>query len=254
MSDRRLGVLGGMGPAATADFFAKLVKLTPAHRDQQHIATVICSVPQIPDRTKAILEGGPSPLPAMLSALTLLERCGCNFIAIPCNTAHYWFDELQRQATVPIVHIVDAAVRAVRMKQGDACAVGLLATTATVQAGIYSRRLEQLGIECLVPGTKEQASVMAIIRAIKGGTLDSRVADQLQDMAAELAARGATSVILGCSELPLAMPRDVSNVFYVDATEALATECVRMFEVGGTFDAATRGSIEKAVDKCRILL
>ncbi len=108
---RILGVLGGMGPLATVDFLQKLIEETPASRDQDHIPVIAYSVPQIPDRPLAILGKGESPLPHMLEGIHTLKRAGAQAIAIACNTAHYWYDDLVLQGGLPILHIADAACR-----------------------------------------------------------------------------------------------------------------------------------------------
>ena len=107
-----LGILGGMGPLATADFYAKLIAQTPAARDQDHVPVVIYAVPQVPDRTAALLRGGATPVPALLAGLRTLVAAGAQAIAMPCNTAHAWFDELAAQSPVPLLHIADAAADA----------------------------------------------------------------------------------------------------------------------------------------------
>lgn len=225
---RILGVLGGMGPAATADFLKKLIELTPAQRDQDHIATLVCSIPQVPDRNDAILNGGPSPLPAMTRALAVLERCGASVAAIPCNTAHFWFDDLQHGSGLRIVHIVDAALQSIRLYHASVNAVGLLATNATVHARVYADRLTRSGVECLVPDARDQERIMQVIRSIKAAETVEQGTCVIDRVADRLIARGAASVILGCSELPLILQGRTSP--YIDATEALARACVRIFK------------------------
>src|SRR5690606_28553292 len=100
-----LGVLGGMGPLATVDFLSKLIEETAAGRDDDHVPVVVYSVPQIPSRPAAIVSGGPSPLPAMLDGVRTLKGAGATVLAIACNTAHYWYDDLAAAAGIPIVHI-----------------------------------------------------------------------------------------------------------------------------------------------------
>jgi aspartate racemase len=221
-----LGVLGGMGPAATADFLSKLTWLTPVRRDQQHLRSIICSYPDIPDRTEAILSNGPSPLPAMLNCLALLQLCDVSCVAIPCNTAHYWFEELQRQSSVPILHIVDAVQHVLTERNALTLPVGLLATTATIRTGVYARRLAQHGVSCIVPEQREQARVMQMIRRIKSGDTTESVSAELSSVVASLRRRGAGAIILGCTELPLRLPAHDPD--FIDSTAALALECIRL--------------------------
>jgi aspartate racemase len=221
-----LGVLGGMGPAATADFFSKLTKMTLANRDQDHVAAVICSFPQIPDRSDAILNNGATPLPAMLHALSVLEGCGVTRIAIPCSTAHFWFDDLKRHTPLPIIHMVDAVACTLRDKGIGGGSVAVLGTTATIRARVYAERLEKWGFDCVAPGDAEQARIMDAIRAVKAGHLRNRqCAEAVRQVAVNLLKGGAQSVILGCTELPLLLPA-VAMPDLIDATAALARACL----------------------------
>lgn len=221
-----LGIIGGMGPAATADFLVKLTRLTPAGIDQEHVASVVCCLPDIPDRSAAIFANGPSPLSAMLHSLRILERCNVSCVAIPCNTAHYWFDDLQRETALPMIHIVDAVRRALVAREVVHKPVGLLATTATVRTGIYANHLSPHGIDCLNPTDHEQDHIMEVIRRIKAGTADRESTASLRTVAASLKRRGARTIILGCTELPLVLPSEEDGDELLDSTAALAQECV----------------------------
>jgi aspartate racemase len=138
-----VGVLGGMGPLATVDFLHKMLLATAAEHDQDHVPVLACNMPQIPDRTLAYRGQGPSPLPAMLGCAERLVAGGAGLIVVPCNTAHLWFDDLQRQVPLPMLHIVDAALAEVTRLTASAQApvrVGLLATDATLSSGLYMNR------------------------------------------------------------------------------------------------------------------
>ena len=137
-TDRLLGVLGGMGPLATVEFLRKLIEHTPARVDQEHIPCITYSVPQVPCRVTAILDGGPSPLPAMLKGINVLERAGVSAIAIPCVTAHHWFDEMTAATRLPILHIAKATIEVLATNADPGHCVGVLATRATLQAGTFS--------------------------------------------------------------------------------------------------------------------
>jgi aspartate racemase len=204
-----LGVLGGMGPAATADFLARLARLTPARRDQDHIPTIVYSDPQTPDRSDAILGRGPSPLPAMLRGIDFLNQAGCALIAIPCNTAHYWYEELAARSRVPILHIADATIE--RLRGRPAHRVGVLATDGTIQAGIYHRRLRAAGLEPLDllqdAGDNPSAGdnpVMRGIRLMKGGD-PAGARESLEAGAKELVNRGADALVAGCTDVSAAL-------------------------------------------------
>lgn len=223
-----LGVLGGMGPLATVDFMQKVIERTPATTDQEHLPMVVVSIPQVPDRTAAILGRGESPVPAMLEGIRLLNQAGVALIAIPCNTAHYWFDDLVRESQVPILHIADAACAVLEQRARGVRTVGFMGTSGAVAAGIYQQRIIAGGYDCLVPTDDDQvALVMGGIYKIKAG--DLAAARQLLERAADgLRARGAEAIILGCTEIPIVI-KDGGDV--VDATLALADACVRRFAV-----------------------
>jgi aspartate racemase len=218
-----LGVLGGMGPLATVDFLKKLIEETPAARDQDHIPVVTYSVPQIPDRPPAITGDGESPLPHMLDGIRTLKHAGASVIAIACNTAHHWYDALAREGGVPILHIADAACGAINARRA-----GLIATRGTVAAGFYQQRFARHGIECLLNTEAEQERhVLPAIEHVKRNELAAAHALALQ-AALRLRERGAQVIVLGCTEIPLAIehaPSDVTPIC-VDATRALARACV----------------------------
>ncbi len=221
-----IGILGGMGPLATVDFLAKLVERTPAACDQEHVPLVVYSVPQIPDRSASILRGGESPLPAMQAGIRTLERAGARAIAITCNTAHYWFDDLARECGVPLLHIADCACAALG---GDVANVGLLATKGTLAAGFYQQRLAARGYRCLINRQEEiDAWVMPGIDLVKAGDIAGGGA-LLQQALAALIERGAQRVILACTEIPLALDRIVAPQLplCIDATAALADACLQ---------------------------
>jgi aspartate racemase len=228
MTDRVLGVLGGMGPLASAHFMARLTLLTPAERDQDHIPAILWSDPRVPDRTAARLDGGPDPLPALLRGLRGLETAGAQAIAIPCNTAHGWHAPLQDATALPILHIVDAAVAALRAVAVPGATVGLLGTAGTLAMRLYQDRLEALGFRCLTPGSAVMASLVTpAIAQVKANRLG--VAHPLAaEAVGVLAGRGATCVVLACTELPLAVAAGPAPVVpVIDTIDALALAAIR---------------------------
>jgi aspartate racemase len=221
-----LGVLGGMGPLATVDFLTKLIEETPAQGDSDHVPVLVYSVPQIPSRPAAILQGGDSPLPAMIEGVCTLARGGATAIAIACNTAHHWYDELARAAAVPLFHIADAACAALAAR-GTPRRVGLIATRGTLASGFFQRRLARSGIASLTPTEEEQDTLVApAIRAVKRHALAE--AHALAVAACErLEIRGAEAILLACTEIPPAIGlRDTPvAALCVDPTRALAAAC-----------------------------
>lgn len=196
-----LGILGGMGPSATADFFAKLVALTPARCDQEHVPLLLSCLPQTPDRSAAILGNGPSPLPCLLLGLRRLVDAGALAIVVPCNSSHHWFDELQAASPAPILHIADAAISAL---PADPRPVALLATRGALHSGFYQRKLEARGQSWWRPDPGNgQEAVDDAIAAIKRGD-PAAAGEAMRTVWQHCAAAGVGAAIMACTEIPLA--------------------------------------------------
>lgn len=221
MHKKVLGVLGGMGPEASAYFYMLVTKLTKAKRDQDHISMIIYSEPTIPDRTKAFLGQGPSPLPAMVEAIKILEKSGANLIAIPCNSAHYWINELKKSTNVQIINMIEEFTK--DLTRLNYKKVGLLATTTTVQSKLYERYLKLHNIEVIIPRNQEE--VMQAIYYVKANKI-KKARRIFIKASKELEERGVQAIIAGCTEVPLALqPRDL-NVPLLDPMVSLAKKCI----------------------------
>jgi aspartate racemase len=220
-----IGILGGMGPLAGADFLARLTLATPATRDQDQLRAVLWSDPTVPDRTLAALAGGPSPLPAMLAGVRVLEQAGAGCLAIPCNTAHLWADEIAAATALPLLHIVDAAAAALAARGIAGGTIGVMGTAATLRLGLYQDRLARRGYACLVPDEAAMAGLVSpAIARIKANDLAGAAAPLL-GAARALAAEGAQAVVLGCTEIPLALrgpEAEGSGLALIDTIDALA--------------------------------
>jgi aspartate racemase len=227
MNRKVLGVLGGMGPLASAQFMVRLTLLTPATRDQDHIPTVLWSDPRVPDRTVGTLAGGADPLPWLLHGIVGLRRAGCGAIAIPCNTAHGWYNAMHDAAGVPILHIVDAAAAELRRVGIGSGTIGVMGTQATLAMRLYQDRLGALGWSCIVPSQEQMERLVSpAIALVKA----NRVADAYAPLAhvvRSLGARGASSVVLGCTEIPLGIQAGPEPVLpVVDTIDALARAAI----------------------------
>lgn len=231
---RVLGVLGGMGPLAGATFMQRLTVLTPAERDQDHVPTILWSDPRVPDRTAARLSGGEDPLPALLRGIRGLEAAGCGAIAIPCNTAHGWFDAMQSATRLPILHIVEAAADELLRLGVTSGPIGLMATKGTLAMRLYQDRLEGRGYEVLVPSAEEMDRiVMPAIDGVKANRVAEAYAP-LAEMAIALAGRGARAVVLGCTEIPLGISAGPALPFPVaDTIDALARAAIAWAKPAG---------------------
>jgi aspartate racemase len=221
-----VGILGGMGPLATIDFMRKMLLATPAATDQQHVPVVVSSIPQVPDRTEAFRGTGPSPLAAMLASGRRLADAGAGLVVMPCNTAHLWFDELQHQLALPMLHLVDAALEDAVALAGPGARIGLLATDATLAAGLYVNRQSSGGVHWLHPTASEMLEwVMPGIAAVKAGELQAG-RELLLAAALALKQRGVSALVLGCTEIPLALDETNAPLPLIDATAALARRAV----------------------------
>lgn len=225
-----VGILGGMGPLATLDFMRKMLEATPAACDQEHVPVVVSSIPQVPDRTAAFRGEGESPLTAMIASGRRLAAAGAGLAVIPCNTAHLWFDDLQQALGLPMLHMVDAALAEAQSLAGPGARLGLLATEATLASGLYFKRTlpgrPDQDIQWLLPTVTEMALLVTPgIAAVKAADL-ARAAELLKAAAQALARRGAQALVLGCTEIPLALGQGDAPLPIVDPTAALARQAV----------------------------
>ena len=240
MGDRakpaRVGILGGMGPAATADFYRKLVEATPAERDQDHIPVLVEADPAIPDRSESYLRGGPTPLPFLQRGAKLLEARGADLLVMPCNTAHLWYEAIVQQLGIPLLHIVDAVVEDLLAQLGGAVAgralrVGLLGTEATARGRLYPLRAIQdhraRAWQWVLPGSEVQARLQQGIAAVKGGDLDAG-RRAMADTCDGLLGQRVDAIVYACTEVPLALAGGFDpRVAASDSTAALARYTVR---------------------------
>jgi aspartate racemase len=229
MTDKVLGVLGGMGPLASAQFMLRLTLLTPAATDQEHIPAVLWSDPRVPDRGAAMRPTGADPLPWLLRGIEGLKRAGCGAIVVPCNTAHLWYDAMVQVAELPMPHIVDAAaadLARIGLRPG---LIGLMGTATTLRSKLYQQRLGDLGWDCIEP-TDEQMTrlVSPAIALVKANQVADAYAP-LAEVVNALAARGAAAVVLGCTEIPLGIqagPGERLTVPVIDTIDALARAAI----------------------------
>ena len=226
-----IGVLGGMGPAATADFYAKLVAVVGAPQDQAHPPVVIWGDPSVPDRVSSVLDGTDAAYPVMLEGARRLALVGATFVAMPCNTAHHWLDRLAADSGVPFLDMVDEAVVAALGPDGP-LPTAVLGTAGTIGSGLYQRRWAVRagdGAPPLVCPTDVQQPVLAeeIARGKGGDVAGGRAL--LEVVVEQVRAAGAERVILACTELPVAWGSRPDEPGVVDATESLAAATWREY-------------------------
>lgn len=219
-----LGILGGLGPMSTVYFYEMLTSMTEADCDQDHIDIVISSRATTPDRTAFITGASDDdPLSVMVPDAKRLVSFGAEIIAIPCNTAHYFYDRLASEIDVPILNIIEESVKT--LKTQGVSRFGLLATDGTVNSRTYQRYCEAHGIECVVPDKERQARVMDIIYGqIKCG--EPANMESFFEIAHSMRAQGCERLILGCTELSLIKKTENLGDFYVDSLECLARSTI----------------------------
>lgn len=246
----KIGIVGGIGPAATVDFMNKIVVNTDARRDQDHIKLVVDHNPQIPDRTANLIGDGEDPTLAIYAACKRLEASQANLIAMPCNTAHAYVERIRRSVAIPIVNMLHETVRHIGRHHPGRRRVGLLATTGTVSSRVYHEAAAGAPFELLVPDQPHQTLVMRAIygeRGVKAGYVDGECRDDLMRALTHLVDAGASVVILGCTELPLLLGEDAAfaiggrEVALLDPTAILARRCVSLARAGVGQDGACGG-------------
>ena len=223
---KTIGILGGMGPLATADLLIKITTMTKADGDNEHIRVYVDCDCAIPDRTEAILHGGPDPVPEMTSALRNLEKCGADCIIMACNTAHYFLPRLQPLTSIPILDMPTiTARRCAELFPGKKAA--LLGTTGTLQTGLYNAAMEKAGVSYLLPEPDEQEWLMHLIYDVVKATRPMQPEEERWSrLLADLRARGADYFILACTELPIVANTLPDEGPFIDPTAELAREAI----------------------------
>lgn len=218
-----IGIIGGMGPMATVDLFRKIVSMTAAENDAEHIHILIDNDTAIPDRTEAILCGGESPVPYIVAAAHRLETMGADLLIMPCNTGHFFHEEISSACSVPLLSMPEETAIAVR-SMGLDC-VGLLATDGSVKSDFLDKAFGKYGISLLRPDAAAQREVMRLIYdEVKAGF--TPCPERLFPALSAMEAAGAQGFVLGCTELPIAF-EGVTGFRFIDPTTILAAAAIR---------------------------
>ncbi|MCH7822257.1 MAG: amino acid racemase [Proteobacteria bacterium] len=223
---KTVGVLGGMGPDATVDFMAKVIALTPAEKDQDHVHMIVDQNPKVPNRQEAILADGEDPGPVMAEMAQRLEVAGADFLVVPCNSAFGFASVVAGAVSIPLVSIIDVTVAAA--VEHGATAVGVLATDGCLKAGVFQDALEKVGVEAVLPSDYELGKLMTLVNRIKAGYQGESIARDMATLATALVDRGAQSVIAGCTEIPLVLDAAAVDVPLISSTDVLAQQTVAL--------------------------
>jgi aspartate racemase len=226
-NEKVAGIIGGMGPEATVDLMQRIIRLTPAMDDKDHIRCIVDNNPKVPSRIKAIIEGdGEDPGPVMADMGRRLEAWGADFLVIPCNTAHFYYDAVQEAVKIPVINMIDRVADQVKTRFGNEKKIGMLASPAVAITKLYTRRFDTLGITEVWPDKEHQDRLFTIIRQVKAGgiSLDlhrryAQVCDHLKDQGVRVAVVACTELSALGGNLPLET---------IDASQVLAEAIVRM--------------------------
>lgn len=221
-----VGVLGRLGPEATLDFYAKVVALTPAARDQEHLHVIIDSDPRVPNRNEAVAGTGPSPGPALAAMAKRLESAGADLLVMACNAAHAFQSEIEAAVSVPFVSIISETVRATAERCPGVRKVGVLGSSGCLDSRLYQTAFARHGVEVVVPEGAEREGFMTLLYRVKAGDKGSEVGTAMQTLAESLVAGGAQAVVAGCTEVPLVLAQAALGVPLVDSSAVLAERTV----------------------------
>lgn len=217
-----LGVLGGMGPAATIDFLHKVLENTRAETDQEQIPTITYNNCRIPDRNDAYLRNGASPVPELKRSAKVLEQAGADLIAIPCNTAHIWYKEISEGTSVEVLNMPEITAKAIP----EGSSVGIISTTPVRLSGLFSEKIEKRGGTALYHDNQE--SIMKAIYSVKAGRLEL-AREEFLSIISDLEAKGAEHILAGCTEVPVVIGKGDTRGTLIDPMVSLAVECARRF-------------------------
>lgn len=224
--DLTIGVLGGLGPQATLDFFAKVLELTAAPTDQDHLHLIIDNNPKVPNRNAAIAGDGPSAGPALAAMAGRLERAGAELLVMPCNTAHAFLGDIRAACALPFASIIDETIAELARLQPAIGRVGLLTAGGCRDARLYERALEAAGLRPVTTTAAQQADFMAALYAIKSGRRDESTRAIMCRLGEALIEAGAETVIAGCTEVPLVLADGDLSRPLIDSTAVLAAATV----------------------------
>lgn len=226
---KTIGILGGMGPEATAYMYSLIIKRTQVKKDQDHIRIFISNNPETPPRTEAILHQGPSPVPFLIEGIQRLKNAGADFVIMPCVTAHYFLPEVFAQIDIPFLSLIDEAVDWAKENIPGLKKVGLLSSTGTQVSKLFQNKFEEAGIDVMTPEEKDQQKVMSAIfgtGGIKAGFSSGSSKDDIIRAAQKLITGGAEAIIAGCTELPLVLKASDISVPLIEPMDILARKSI----------------------------
>jgi len=228
MTRKIVGVIGGMGPAATVHFMGRVLALTPATCDQEHIRLIVDNNGAVLDRNAAVTGAGPSPAPVLVAMARGLERAGAEMLVMPCNTAHAFVGAIVAASNLPFIDLIEAA--ADEAVSHEASFVGVLAADGCRRAGLYQDAFARRHVAPILLEPPAQSRFMALLRAIKAGDRGLEVRAGMKALADELVGAGAEALVAGCTEVPLVLGQGDVTVPLTDSLDALARATITAAE------------------------
>ncbi len=222
---KTLGIIGGMGPLATVNLFNKIVLGTDATSDQDHIHILVDNNTLIPDRTAHLLGKGEDPLNELIKSAVRLENMGADFLIMPCNTAHYFYDDIKKSIKIDFLNMIEETVKYMCEKYPNNKKIGLLATSGTVESKIYDLYFNKQGVEVIKPKEDSQKNIMNIIYDVKAGKKEIPV-DCIYNVVEELTSKGSEVFILGCTELSVVNEMYDLKGNFIDALNVIAEKAI----------------------------
>jgi len=220
-----IGILGGMGPEATVNLMHRVIIATPAGDDCEHVHLIVDSNPEVPSRIAALIDGsGQSPAPELVRMARRLETAGADALAIACNTAHGYASEITAAVSIPLLDVIDLARDAVVAMNMPQQRVGLLASTAVINLGLFAESFAAVGIQLVIPAV--QSDVMEVIKAVKRGDSDRNTRDQFAHIASMLLTDRVDILLIACSELSILVDSLDEAIPFLDTLDLLAREIV----------------------------
>ena len=227
MSDKKqktVGIIGGMGPEATVELMQRVIELTPATDDCDHIHMLVDNNPKVPSRIKALIDGdGESPLPELIKMAQGLEKSGADFLVMPCHTAHHYYAEIANSVSIPFISLIELAVKNIKSEFPHLKKIGLLASTAVINIKLYENAFKDYGIEVIYPELSQQDLLMSVIKKVKSNSLDDENIKSYNSIANSL---DIDCVVIACTELSILTDLLDSSAKVIDALDVLAQEIV----------------------------
>lgn len=226
-TEKTVGVIGGLGPQATLDFYAKLIQKSNATIDQDHLHVIINSNAKIPNRQEALAGKGPSCAPELIQSAVALQNSGSDFLVMVCNTAHAYEEHIKGAIEIPFISIIRESVNHCLNTVPNLKKVGILAATGCLEANLYQDRFDHAGVDCMTLNKEDQKRFMELIFEIKGNNLDFSVSMEMERLTKTLVANGAELILAACTEVPLVLQPSYLSVPLVNSTDVLVDATIR---------------------------